>query len=156
YKTVTLQVPDIRISQPPTPAPPKVSSPERTTEPPKVEISAVRRFLNSRGNSALADRVFRWLTVLCALSIFAIVLLILLELMQRSGMAWHKFGFKFFFQTPGHNPYTGQPTYWDPVNGDFSALPFVYGTLVSSFMSLLISVPLAVGLAIFLTEMCPG
>jgi len=103
----------------------------------------------------LADRVFRWLMVLCALSIFGIVLLILSELMLRSGMAWHKFGFKFFFQTPGHNQYTGQPTYWDPVNGDFSALPFIYGTLVTSFLSLLISVPLAVGLAIFLTEMCP-
>ena len=93
--------------------------------------------------------------VLCGLSIFAIVVLILWELMLRSGVAWHKFGFRFFFQTPEHNRYTGQATYWDPVNGDFSALPFVYGTLVSSFVSLLISVPLAVGLAIFLTEMCP-
>ena len=46
--------------------------------------------------------------------------------------------------------------YWDPVNGHFSALPFIYGTLVSSFLSLLIAVPLAVGVAIFLTEMCPG
>jgi phosphate transport system permease protein len=99
--------------------------------------------------------VFHSLVVLCGLSIFAIVVLILSELMLRSGMAWHKFGFRFFFQIPAHNRYTGQPTYWDPVNGDFSALPFVYGTLVSSFLSLLISVPLAVGLAIFLTEMCP-
>jgi len=124
-------------------------------EPPKSEISAVRKFLNTRGNSAFADRAFHWLMVLCGLSIFGIVILILSELMLRSGMAWHKFGFKFFFQTPGHNPYTGQPTYWDPVNGEFSARPFVYGTLVTSFLSLLISVPLAVGLAIFLTEMCP-
>jgi phosphate transport system permease protein len=45
--------------------------------------------------------------------------------------------------------------YWDPVNGHFSALPFVYGTLVSSFLSLLLAVPLAIGLAVFLTEMCP-
>ena len=124
-------------------------------EPPKSEISAVRKFLNTRGNSAFADRAFHWLMVLCGLSIFGIVILILSELMLRSGMAWHKFGFKFFFQTPGHNPYTGQPIYWDPVNGEFSAKPFVYGTLVTSFLSLFISVPLAVGLAIFLTEMCP-
>ena len=41
------------------------------------------------------------------------------------------------------------------MNGHFSALPFVYGTLVSSLLSLLIAVPLAIGLAIFLTEMCP-
>ena len=57
--------------------------------------------------------------------------------------------------TPAHDPYSGQPTYWDPVNGHFSALPFVYGTLVSSLLSLVIAVPLAIGLAIFLTEMCP-
>jgi phosphate transport system permease protein len=41
------------------------------------------------------------------------------------------------------------------VNEQFSARPFVYGTLVSSFLALLMAVPLAVGLAIFLTEMCP-
>jgi phosphate transport system permease protein len=127
---------------------------ERVAEAPH-ETSPVRKFLNGRGNSAFADRVFHVIVVICALSIFAIVVLILSELMLRSGLAWHTFGFKFFFQTPAHNPYTGQPTYWDPVNGDFSARPFVYGTLVSSFLSLLISVPLAVGLAIFLTEMCP-
>ena len=45
--------------------------------------------------------------------------------------------------------------FWDPVNELFSARPFVYGTLVSSFLALLMAVPLAVGLAIFLTEMCP-
>ena len=45
--------------------------------------------------------------------------------------------------------------YWDPVNGHFSALPFVYGTLVSSFLALLLAVPLAIGTAVFLTEMCP-
>lgn len=129
--------------------------PTRLAEPPRTEVSAVRQFLNARGNSALADRVFRFLMVLCALSIFGIVILILSELMLRSGEAWHKFGFRFFFQTPGHDPYSGQPVFWDPVNGSFSALPFIYGTLVSSLLSLLISVPLAVGLAIFLTEMCP-
>jgi phosphate transport system permease protein len=47
-------------------------------------------------------------------------------------------------------------SYWDPVNGHFSAFPFVYGTIVSSLVALLISVPLAIGLAIFLTEMSPG
>jgi phosphate transport system permease protein len=45
--------------------------------------------------------------------------------------------------------------YWDPVNGHFSALPFLYGTLVSSFLALLMAVPLAIGVAVFLTEMCP-
>ncbi len=148
-------MPEIRVSQPPSPTPPKVSVTERAAEAPRTEVSEVRKFLLSRGNSALADRVFRAVMVVCGLSIFGIVILILSELILRSSLAWHSFGFKFFFQMPARDPYTGQPNYWDPVNGHFSALPFVYGTLVSSFLSLLIAVPLAIGLAIFLTEMCP-
>ena len=93
--------------------------------------------------------------VLCALSIFGIVVLILSELMLRSSVAWHNFGFRFFFMPPAHDSISGQTSYWDPVNGHFSALPFIYGTLVSSLLSLVIAVPLAIGLAIFLTEMCP-
>src|SRR5205814_7063950 len=116
--------------------------------------SEVRRFLRLRGNSALADRGFQWLMVLCALSIFGIVVLIATELTRQSHLAWLKFGFHFFYQADV-DPSTHQPIYWDPVNGHFSALPFVYGTLVSSFLSLLLSVPLAIGVAIFLTEMCP-
>jgi phosphate transport system permease protein len=123
---------------------------------PQSELSAVRKFLMSRGNSAFADRAFQMLMVICALSIFGIVLLILSELMLRSSLAWHNFGLRFFFQPPAHDANLGETgSYWDPVNGHFSALPFIYGTLVSSLLSLLIAVPLAIGLAIFLTEMCP-
>jgi phosphate transport system permease protein len=82
--------------------------------------------------------------ILCALSIFAIVALIFWELIARSQLTISKFGIKFFF---GHA--------WDPVNGNFGALPFVYGTLASSLIALVIAVPLAVGVAIFITEMCP-
>lgn len=147
-------MPEIRISQPPTQPAPKVSAPERLSDPSK-KVSDVREFLMARGNSALADRSFRFLMVLCALSIFGIVVLILTELILRSSLAWHKFGFHFFFMTPAHDPYSGQPTYWDPVNGHFSALPFVFGTLISSMLALVLAIPLAIGLAIFLTEMCP-
>jgi phosphate transport system permease protein len=55
-----------------------------------------------------------------------------------------KFGLRFFFGSA-----------WDPVNGNFGALPFIYGTVVSSLVALAIAVPLAIGVAIFLTEMCP-
>jgi phosphate transport system permease protein len=82
--------------------------------------------------------------VLCAISIFAIVALIAWELVAQSGLAFSKFGFSFFFKQA-----------WNPVSGDFGALPFVYGTLVSSIVALIIAVPLAIGVAIFLTEMCP-
>ncbi len=117
-------------------------------------ISEVRRFLLSRGNSAIADRGFYYLILLCALSIFFIVALIVWQLVQRSQLSWHAFGLKFFYQS-FVDPDTHLPMFWDPVNARFSALPFVYGTLVSSFLALLMAVPLAVGVAVFLTEMCP-
>jgi phosphate transport system permease protein len=92
--------------------------------------------------------------VLCALCIFGIVALIVWRLVVSSQLPWHKFGLGFFYKT-FRNPASGEPLYWDPVNEEFSALPFIYGTLVSSFLALLFAVPLGVGLAIFLTEMCP-
>jgi phosphate transport system permease protein len=119
-----------------------------------AEIAGIRGYLLSRGNSAVADRGFHWLMVLCALSIFAIVALIATELVVRSQLAWTKFGLGFFFST-FTDPDTKLPMYWDPVNGHFSALPFIFGTLVSSFLALALAVPLAIGVAVFLTEMCP-
>ncbi len=146
-------VPEIRISQPQ----PETSSTQQQAPTGAVaqEHSAIRRFLLARGNSAIADGAFRALMLLCALSIFGIVALIATELVQGSAMAWSSFGFKFFY-TSYVDSTTGLPSYWDPVNGQFSALPFIYGTLVSSFLALLLAVPLASGVAIFLTEMCPG
>jgi phosphate transport system permease protein len=118
------------------------------------EAAQVRSYLLSRGNSVMADRGFRWLMVLCALSIFGIVVLIATELVARSKLAWGQFGLDFFYRA-FIDTYTHKPMYWDPVNGHFSALPFLYGTLVSSFLALLLAVPLAIGVAVFLTEMCP-
>ena len=109
-----------------------------------AETSAIRKFLQGRGSSAVADRLFYLLVAACACSIFAIVIFIAYELVSRSQLTIHKFGLSFFFRSG-----------WDPVNESFGAWPFIYGTLVSSFLGLLIAVPLALGVAIFLTEMCP-
>jgi phosphate transport system permease protein len=111
--------------------------------------------LLSRGNSALADGLFSGVMTACAISIFAIVGLICLELILQSQLTWHKFGLSFFYKL-NIDPDTHLPVFWDPVNGIFYALPFLYGTLVSSLVALAIAVPLAIGVAIFLTEMCPG
>jgi len=92
---------------------------------------------------------------LCGFSIFGIVLLIFVELVGRSQMAWNAFHLSFFFKG-FTDPISNLTMYWDPPNNHFSALPFVYGTLVSSFLALLLAVPLATGVAVFLTEMCPG
>ncbi len=147
-------VPEIRISQPvPQPEPgPVPESPAPALAP---QPSAIRRFLLARGNSAVSDYLFKVVMVLCALSIFVIVLLIGYELVVQSRLTWLQSGLKFFY-TAFVDPDTHQPQYWDPVNGHFSAVPFIYGTLVSSFLSLLLAVPLAIGVAVFLTEMCPG
>jgi phosphate transport system permease protein len=147
-------VPEIRISQ--VQLLPEAGSPEGHDQAAAApqKASAVRTFLLARGNSAIADRGFHWLMVLCALSIFGIVVLIATELVLRSKLAWGKFGLDFFYKAY-IDTYTHQPIYWDPVNGHFSALPFLYGTLVSSFLGLLMAVPLAIGVAVFLTEMCP-
>jgi phosphate transport system permease protein len=150
---VNADLPEIRISQSLTQ--PEPDPADGQNKAPAAEISEVRGYLLSRGSSSLADGVFHWLMVACGLSIFVIVALIAWQLVARSQLTWHKFGFSFFFQT-FTDPDTRMPMYWDPVNARFSALPFIYGTLVSSFMALLMAVPLAVGLAIFLTEMCPS
>ena len=148
-------VPEMRISQPlPPPQPEVAQAPVTSSAVSAPKASEIRTFLLSRGNSAWADRLFRLLMTLCALSIFMIVALIAYQLVDKSNLNWAQSGLKFFY-TAFNNPYTNQPQYWDPVNGHFSAIPFVYGTLVSSFLALLFAVPLAIGVAVFLTEMSP-
>ena len=100
--------------------------------------------LQGRRPRRVADRAFRFFVLLCALSLLGIVALILLELIKGSLLALDQFGFSFLFKRD-----------WDPVNGDFGALPFIYGTLVSSLLALVVAVPLSIGLAAFSTEMCP-
>src|SRR5215472_12298781 len=95
-------------------------------------------------DGVFADRVFGWAILGCALIVLFILALIVWQLVSRSQLSWHAFGWKFFW---------GQD--WDPVNDRYGALPFVYGTLVSSLLALIIAVPLAVGVGVFTTEMCP-
>ena len=95
-------------------------------------------------SSRMPDLVFRVLIALAALSVFIIVVLIVYELIQNSKLSLHEFGISFFYREN-----------WDPVNGDFGALSFIYGTVVSSILALVIAVPLSVGVAVYITEMCP-
>jgi phosphate transport system permease protein len=106
--------------------------------------SAIRQFLNARSSGRVADNAFQGVMLICALSIFAIVVFIFYILISRSKLSLSQFGFKFFTHSE-----------WDPVSGDFGALPFIFGTLATSFLALLMAVPLALGVAVFLTELCP-
>ena len=98
----------------------------------------------TKAGSPAADHIFHFAMLACALSVLAIVGLIIYELITKSALSWHAFGFKFFVRSE-----------WDPVNDQFGALPFVYGTIVSSILALLLAVPLAIGVAVFITEMSP-
>jgi len=90
------------------------------------------------------DFVFKNLTLLFALSIIAIAAGIFYELWSNSTLPRQAFGFSFLTKE-----------IWDPVAEDFGALPFIYGTLVSAAIGLIIAVPLGVGVAIFLAELAP-
>jgi len=90
------------------------------------------------------DRTFRLGTGAVALSILALVIGIAAVLVNGSLLSLRQFGFKFWVTRT-----------WDPVAGDFGALPFIWGTLYSSFLALLISTPIALGIAVFLSELSP-
>ena len=94
--------------------------------------------------SKVPDHIFGAAMLACGLSLLAIVVLIVIELVMQSKLSIHAFGWRFFMGTN-----------WDPVSGDFGALPFIYGTIVSSLVALIIAIPLSIGVAVFTTEMCP-
>lgn len=96
------------------------------------------------GVSRFGDRVFQWLTLLMAFSVFVLIVLIGFELFSGSKLALQKFGWHFLVSNN-----------WDPVNEVFGALPFIYGTLVTSGIALLIAVPISIATAVFLTELAP-
>ena len=123
--------------------PPQAAPPSPEASAPKPP-SAIRIFLNGRGSGKLADTTFSSLMTVCALSVFVIVGFIFVILVHSSKLSLAQFGWRFFVRTA-----------WDPVSGDFGAFPFIYGTLATSFLALLIAVPLALGVAIFITELCP-
>jgi phosphate transport system permease protein len=90
------------------------------------------------------DEIAHLLTWLFGSTIILITFLLVYELWRNSALGRHKFGWHFLVTRT-----------WDPVFEKFGALPFVFGTTVTSAVALLIAVPLGVGAAIFLAEMAP-
>ena len=84
------------------------------------------------------------LTLGCAVLIIVITAALFYVLWSESRLAREKFGWRFLISQD-----------WDPVTGDFGALPFIFGTIVTSAIALLIAVPMGVGAAIFLAELAP-
>src|SRR5499427_5447498 len=90
------------------------------------------------------DRWFRLGTGLFAFLIFLLVAAIGYELVKNSRLSIAKFGLSFWSTRT-----------WDPVSGDFGALPFIWGTLYSSVLAMVLATPIALGIAIFLAELSP-
>ena len=90
------------------------------------------------------DRLLKFGTGLFALVLLLLVVGIGVELARTSELAIRKFGLSFWTSST-----------WNPVEGEFGALPFIWGTLYSSFLALLISTPVALGIAIFLSDLAP-
>src|SRR5580658_4185023 len=91
-----------------------------------------------------ADEIVRLVTLIFALVTVLITGMIVQQLWVNSAESRHAFGLSFFFSSE-----------WDPVFNKFGALPFIYGTLVTSALGMLIAVPLGLGAAIFLAELAP-
>jgi len=94
--------------------------------------------------SSIDDRKFRIGTGVFASIVLLIVIGIGFELTRQSLLSIQKFGFAFW-----------KGTTWDPVAGEFGALPFIWGTLYSAILALLLSTPIALGIAIYISELCP-
>ena len=91
------------------------------------------------------DLGFRLGTGAFAFALVLIVGSIAWELVRQSQLSIQKFGFDFW-----------RTEIWDPVQGQFGALPFIWGTLYSSIVALLIATPIAIGIAVFISELCPA
>jgi len=94
--------------------------------------------------SKAGDFLFKWLTVAMASSVVVLVFLVAFKLYQGSQLSLGKFGAHFLVTST-----------WDPVQEEYGALPFIFGTIVSSLLALVIAVPLSIATAVYLTELAP-
>ena len=111
-------------------------------EPPLSEAPAQQL---PRGQINWGDRLFRVSTAGFAALVLLTVVLMAGQMLMASELSIREFGWGFI---------TGRE--WNPVLSEFGALPFIYGTLVSSFLALSLAVPVSLGIAIFLSELAPA
>ncbi|OFW05269.1 MAG: phosphate ABC transporter permease subunit PstC [Acidobacteria bacterium RIFCSPLOWO2_02_FULL_67_36] len=90
------------------------------------------------------DEVAHLMALLFGLTLALLTTLVAFELVVNSSLARHRFGWSFL---------TGQT--WDPVADQYGAAPFIYGTVVTSAIALIVAVPLGIGAALFLAELAP-
>jgi len=93
------------------------------------------------------DLPWQWVIIAASILVMVLILAIGWMLWRESADARTTFGFGFL--TPTKIPD------WDPVNDEFQAWPFIYGTLLTSFTAIVIALPISIGIAIFMAELCP-
>jgi phosphate transport system permease protein len=113
-----------------------------TTVPDASPVPGSRSFIS---RLFTGDEIVRLVTLLFAVCVVGVTVLLVFELWVGSALPRHKFGFSFFITKA-----------WDPIFDQFGALPFIYGTLVTAGVALIIAVPLGIGAAIFLAELAPA
>ncbi|HEY0406086.1 MAG TPA: phosphate ABC transporter permease subunit PstC [Pyrinomonadaceae bacterium] len=121
---------------------PELPSPADEYEARVRAVRSWRRVLSPTGNTG--DAIFRVALFSSALLILLIVTAMTLAMAANARLSFREFGFGFLASRS-----------WNPVRGEFGALPFIYGTLMSSIIALVIAVPLALGVAIFIVEQAP-
>jgi phosphate transport system permease protein len=95
------------------------------------------------GRRGLGDRSFQWLALGCGLLVLVILVLIAVTTTQQAS-SW--------FTTEGWGIFG---TVWDPAKNQFGAMPFIYGTIVTGIIALVMAVPVSIGIALLLTEVVP-
>ncbi len=93
------------------------------------------------------DVLWSGLIILVSILILVLVLAIGWMLWQQSAEARAKIGWAFILPTPNAT--------WDPISGVFQSWAFIYGTLITSLFAIILAVPISVGIAVFLAELCP-
>jgi len=111
----------------------------------KSSIIITKVFSSNIASGNIGDFIYKKLTQFFALLVLLLVIIMGYEMYIGSQLSIDKFGWQFLVTST-----------WDPVKEIFGALPAIYGTLVSSFLALFISLPLGLGVAIFLSELAPN
>jgi len=93
------------------------------------------------------DRIWMGLNITMGLVVVVLMVMIGILLWNQSADARQEFGFAFL------SPFNEAA--WNPVDNKFAAWPFIYGTLITSLVAVVIALPLSLGIAIFLSELCP-
>ncbi len=110
-----------------------------------ADITAAIGFAAGRQRRSVGDVVFRALTFFFGVVVLLLLGGVIVSLIIGARPALERFGFSFFFAEA-----------WNPVTEKFGALAPIYGTLVTSAIAMLVGIPVAFGVALFITELCPN